>query len=275
MDAIVELTALGAARYGGGWSAYRARKEIEQAAIEAELAGAEKRLDAAQRQAQTATERQDRRDSGGRRNAARGGMPKILLGAQKRRAEETRAAGSRLADRQQGAAEDQLSVARAKVEIVDPLSVGLASTGLPSSRTVLEIADVTAGYAKGRPIIENLSLTITGPERIAIAGPNGSGKSTLLALITGTLQPWAGRIHAPVSVRAVRPARPSASRGRRSPVQFPALQPGDDEQPCRAALARFAFAPRPPTVSPARSAAARCSAPALLASSAPPRRRRC
>src|SRR3546814_7071748 len=42
MDAIVELTGLGAARYGGGWSAYRARKEIEQAAIEAELAGAEK-----------------------------------------------------------------------------------------------------------------------------------------------------------------------------------------------------------------------------------------
>src|SRR3546814_2610555 len=37
MDAIVELTGLGATRYGGGWSAYRARKQIEQAAIEAEL----------------------------------------------------------------------------------------------------------------------------------------------------------------------------------------------------------------------------------------------
>src|SRR3546814_8144869 len=44
MDAIVELTGLGATRYGGGWSAYRARKQIEQAAIEAELAGAEKQL---------------------------------------------------------------------------------------------------------------------------------------------------------------------------------------------------------------------------------------
>ena len=32
MDAIVELTSLGASRYGGGWSAYRARKAIELAA---------------------------------------------------------------------------------------------------------------------------------------------------------------------------------------------------------------------------------------------------
>jgi ATPase subunit of ABC transporter with duplicated ATPase domains len=56
MDAIVELTAQGAARYGGGWSAYRARKDIEQAAAEADLAGAEKRIDDARRQAQAATE---------------------------------------------------------------------------------------------------------------------------------------------------------------------------------------------------------------------------
>lgn len=80
MDAIIELTGIGAARYGGGWSAYRARKEIEQAAVEVELAGAEKRIDAARRQAQAATERQDRRDSRGRAKAARGDMPRIQIG---------------------------------------------------------------------------------------------------------------------------------------------------------------------------------------------------
>ena len=241
MDAIVELTAHGAARYGGGWSAYRARKDVEQAAAEADLAGAEKRLDAAQRQAQAATERQDRRDARGRGTAIRGGIPKILLGARKRRAEETRAAGTRLADRQRGEAEHRLSAARAHIEIVDPLSVGLASTGLPSSRTVLEIADVTAGYTKGRPIIENLSLTITGPERIAITGPNGSGKSTLLALIAGTLQPWSGRVHAPLPaalfdqrVTLLDPALSIAAN-------FLAINPGTTNNQCRAALARFRF----------------------------------
>jgi ATPase subunit of ABC transporter with duplicated ATPase domains len=241
MDAIVELTSLGGTRYGGGWSAYRARKDIEQAAVEAELAGAEKRADAAQRQAQAATEKQDRRDSRGTRQAARGGTPKILLGAMKRRAEETRAAGSRLAERQRGDAEERLATARAKIEVIDPLSVGLPSAGLPGSRTVLALEHVTAGYAEGRPVIENLSLTITGPERVAITGPNGSGKSTLLALIAGTLAPWAGDVRVGVAfalfdqrVGLLDPARSIADN-------FLALNPGTTNNQCRAALARFRF----------------------------------
>jgi len=241
MDAIVELTSLGAARYGGGWNAFRARKEIEQAAVEAELAGAERRADTAQRQAQASTEKQDRRDSRGRGKADRGGMPKILLGAQKRRAEETRAAGSRLAERQRGEAEAQLSAARAKVEIVDPLSVGLPSSGLPASRTVLALDHVTAGYAEGRPVIDNLSLTLTGPERVAITGPNGSGKSTLLALVAGTLAPWSGQVRVGVP-SALFDQRVSLLDPKVSiAANFLRLNPGTTNNQCRAALARFRF----------------------------------
>jgi ATPase subunit of ABC transporter with duplicated ATPase domains len=216
LDAIVELTSLGSARYGGGWSAYRARKDIEQAAVEAELAGAEKRVDAAQRQAQAATEKQDRRDSRGRAKAARGDMPKILIGGLKRRAEETRAAGNRLAERQHGEAEEQLSAARAKIEIVDPLSVGLPSTGLAASRTVLALDHVTAGYTENLPVIADLSLAITGPERVAIIGPNGSGKSF------------------DQRVSLLDPALSIADN-------FLRLNPGTTNNQCRAALARFRF----------------------------------
>ncbi len=241
MDAIVELTTHGGARYGGGWSAYRARKDIEAAAAEAELAGAEKRADAVKRQAQTATEKQDRRDSRGRAKAARGDMPKIIIGGLKRRAEETRAAGSRLAERQRGEAEEQLTAARAKIEIIDPLSVGLASTGLPSSRVILRLDHVTAGYVTGQPVIRDLSLTVTGPERIAITGPNGSGKSTLLALVAGTLTPSEGTVHTAVPfalfdqrVSLLDPARSIADN-------FLARNPGTTNNQCRAALARFRF----------------------------------
>ncbi|GAO76909.1 ABC-F family ATP-binding cassette domain-containing protein [Sphingopyxis sp. C-1] len=241
LDAIVELTSLGSARYGGGWSAYRARKDIEQAAVEAELAGAEKRVDAAQRQAQAATEKQDRRDSRGRAKAARGDMPKILIGGLKRRAEETRAAGNRLAERQHGEAEEQLSAARAKIEIVDPLSVGLPSTGLAASRTVLALDHVTAGYTENLPVIADLSLAITGPERVAIIGPNGSGKSTLLALIAGALAPWSGQVRVGVPfalfdqrVSLLDPALSIADN-------FLRLNPGTTNNQCRAALARFRF----------------------------------
>jgi len=241
MDAIVEMTPDRANRYGGGWSAYRALKDVELAAAEAELAGAEKRLDMVQRHAQAATEKQDRRDAGGRRKAGRGDLPRILLGAMKRNAEETRAADSRLADRQREGAEAALEAARGKIEIVDPLSAGLPSTGLSSSRTVLELDHVTAGYVPGHPVIADFSLTVTGPERIAITGPNGSGKSTLLALVAGTLAPWSGHVRTPVPfalfdqrVSMLDPALSIADN-------FLALNPGTTNNQCRAALARFRF----------------------------------
>jgi ATPase subunit of ABC transporter with duplicated ATPase domains len=241
MDAIVELTTLGATRTGGGWSAYRVHKEAEQAAAEAELAGAEREVGRVRRQAQVTAERQARRDSGGRRKAARGDEPAILLGTLKRRAEESAGANQRLADRQRGEAEDQLAAARGRIEVVDPLAVALPATGLPSSRTVLELDRVTAGYAPGRPVVADLSLTITGPERVALTGPNGSGKSTLLALVAGTLAPWQGRIRIPVPfalfdqrVSLLDPARSIADN-------FLRLNPGTTNNRCRAALARFRF----------------------------------
>ena len=241
MDAIVELSDLGGARYGGGWSAYRTRKDIEAAAADAELAGAEKRADAAQRQAQAANERQDRRDSRGRAKAARGDMPRILVGAQKRRAEETRAASGRLAERQRGEAEERLSAARAKIEIVDPLSVGFASTGLPSSRTVLSLDHVTAGYAPGQPVIRNLSLSVNGPERVAVTGPNGSGKSTLLALIAGTLDPWDGEVRVGVPFALFDQRLGLLDPALSIAGNFLSLNPGTTNNACRAALARFRF----------------------------------
>lgn len=241
MDAIVELTALGATRTGGGWSAYRAHKEAEQAAAEAKLAKAEKNADDVRRRARAASEKQDRRDAGGRRKAARGDLPNILLGARKRRAEESRAAGSRLADRQREAAEAQLAAARRRVETVDPITVALPTSDLPASRIVLELDRVTAGYAPDRPVVRDLSLTITGPERIALAGPNGSGKSTVLALVVGSLEPWEGRVRTPVPfaffdqrVSLLDPAWSIADN-------FARLNPGATNNQCRAALARFGF----------------------------------
>ncbi|MDZ3830357.1 MAG: ABC-F family ATP-binding cassette domain-containing protein [Sphingopyxis sp.] len=241
MDAIVELSGLGAARYGGGWSAYRAQKDSEQASAEQALAGAEKQRADTRRMAQTTAERQARRDAGGRRQAARGDLPRILNGARKRQAEETAAAGQRRAERQQSAAEDRLAEARGRIEIIDPLAVSLPPTGLPASRTVLAIEDVTVGYEPGRPVLANFSLSLVGPERVAIVGPNGAGKSTLLALIAGQLAPWDGRVHTPVAfamfdqqVSLLDPQRSIADN-------FLALNPGTTNNQCRAALARFRF----------------------------------
>ena len=65
MDAIVELTSLGATRYGGNWSHYRARKAVELASARHDLADAERRVSDVARSAQANAERKARKDGAG------------------------------------------------------------------------------------------------------------------------------------------------------------------------------------------------------------------
>lgn len=239
MDAIVELTTLGARRYGGGWTAFQERKALELAAAEHDLADAEKRVDDVNRSAQLAAERQARSDRGGRIKAARGDMPRIVAGGLKRKAENTRGDRVRLGEKRREQALDEATSARGRIEVLQPFTVRLEPTGLPASRVVLRLNGVTAGYDSERPVLHNLSLALTGPERVAITGPNGSGKTTLLALVTGALVPWQGTVSVLVahvffdqSVSLLDP-RLSVREN------FRALNPGADENACRTALARF------------------------------------
>jgi len=47
----------------------------------------------------------------------------------------------------------------------------------------LELENVTFGYAKDRPVLNNVTLTVHPGEKIAILGATGSGKSSLIYLI--------------------------------------------------------------------------------------------
>jgi ATP-binding cassette subfamily F protein uup len=46
-----------------------------------------------------------------------------------------------------------------------------------------------------RPLLEHVSVTISGGERLGVVGINGTGKSTLLRIVAGRLQPDGGTIH--------------------------------------------------------------------------------
>ncbi len=240
MDAIVELTTLGATRYGGNWSHYRARKTQELAAAQADLADAEKRIDDAARSVQATAERKVRKDRVGQRSAAKGGAPRILLGAMKNRSENTSGYQARLAERQRTNALAAASETRARIEIFQLLSVCVPPTGLPTGRTVLQIDGATVGY-QGQPIIRDFSLTLTGPERIAIIGPNGSGKTTLLKLITGKLEPWSGSVRVTDSCALLDQSVSLLDPALSIRDNFRRLHPAADENACRAALARFMF----------------------------------
>lgn len=241
MDAIVELTSLGATRYGGNWSHYRERKALELAAARDDLAHAEKRIGEIERSTQATAERKARKDGGGARMKFTGGIPRIGLGLRKQRSEETSGDNARLADARRTQAADAAASARERIEILQPLTVEVPPTGLPSGKTVLTIGGVTAGYAEGKPVLRKFSLEITGPERVAITGPNGSGKTTLLHLVTGKLVPWSGsvRVHVDLALLDQRAELLDPALSIRD--NFARLHPLADENACRASLARFMF----------------------------------
>lgn len=241
MDAIVELTSIGAARYGGGWSAFEARKALELGAARQDLAEAERQLDETQAKAQLAAERKAKRDSAGARKAAKGGAPRILLGAQKRRAEASSGDLSNLAERQGAEAEAAAKMARERIEVLEKMKVAVAPSGLASSKVVLKLEGVTAGYDSLAPVLRDVSLELRGPERVALTGPNGSGKSTLLKVITGALAPFAGDVRVQVPWVMLDQDVSLLEPGATILENFQRLNPQADENACRAVLARFRF----------------------------------
>jgi ATP-binding cassette subfamily B protein len=69
-----------------------------------------------------------------------------------------------------------------------PGAVGLPADG------VLELDDVTFGYAGGAPVVKDVSLRLDAGEHVALVGVTGAGKSTLAKLLTRQYDPQHGAI---------------------------------------------------------------------------------
>ncbi len=241
MDAMIELTTIGVTRYGGNYSDFRAQKATELDAAHRSLANAEKDRAEIARRAQQAAERKARKDSRGRKARAKGDQPKILMDAAKERSEASGSANTRLREARRDAAETALSDARGKIEILQTLHMEIGSTGLPRGKTVLRFDGLTGGHDPAHPVIRDLSLTITGPERIAITGPNGSGKTTLLALISGQLQPQHGMAEVQVPFTLLDQHVSLLDPDLTLRENYLRLNPEARENEAHSALARFRF----------------------------------
>lgn len=240
MDRIVDLSSPTTIVFGGGWSAFAEVQAAARARAEATLDRADDALRSAERATQQQAERKARRDKAGRAFAARGSEPKILLGRQAERAENSAGRDGQIAQRLQADAAVRRDAARAEVEIVTPLTIALPPTGLPSEHEVLALDGVKMRVGDRR--LGPWSLVIHGPERVAITGPNGAGKTSLMRLAAGLAQPETGSVH--------RAEGRVALLDQHITLLDPALSildnvhrhnPGIDAQAAHAACARFAF----------------------------------
>lgn len=241
MDFTVELSSLGTARYGGNWSHYRQQREVALAAARHDLEVAEKQVADIDRRTQATVERQARRDGAGKRRREKGDIPRIQLNALRNRSEKTGGANARLAERRRAQALADAGSARDRIEVLQPLSVAIPSTGLPAAKTVLRIASARFAHAAERPVIADLSFDLVGPERVAVVGPNGSGKTTLLRLVEGRLTPQRGSVEVMTDLAVLDQQVGLLDPSQSIHENFRRLNPQSAENACRAALARFMF----------------------------------
>jgi ATPase subunit of ABC transporter with duplicated ATPase domains len=196
LDQIAELNANGLKFYGGDYEFYRQRREVERSAAEETLLGARQRLKEARRTAQLAAERQQRKQSQGRKNILKRGLPPMVAGGLRRAAENTAA---RIKDRHQQKvdhAKRDVDQARKNAPIDLQIAVDLERSKIPPNKRMIELAGV--GYrwpGAERPLWNRpLNLEVIGPERIWLKGANGTGKSTLIDLIRGGKIPIEGTV---------------------------------------------------------------------------------
>ena len=241
MDRIVEISGLGARVYGGGYDLYVERRDAEAGAARRGLETASREARRVEREIQATRERQDRRDAGGLRAKARGDQPRIVLNAMGARAEHTRGAQDRLADRKRADAQATLDAADARVERAKRLEFALPSSGLAAGKLVLAFEDVGFAWPDAKPLMSGLSFRLFGPRRVAVTGANGAGKTSLIRLAAGDLAPTTGRITQGVAA-LILDQRAAQLRDDQTLLEnYRRLNPLADDNAAYAALARFLF----------------------------------
>ncbi|WNG86262.1 ABC-F family ATP-binding cassette domain-containing protein [Mycobacterium sp. ITM-2016-00317] len=193
MDRIAELYRGEAKWFGDNFTAYsQAVTDAQQAAQDA-VRSAEQAVKREKRQRQQARERADRRAGAAARTLKDAGLPKIVAGARKRRAQETAGRSDDVHARRIDDARNRLDDAESALRDDDALTLELPETQLPTGRMVLQCAGIRF-TRNGRDVLAGVDLTVRGPERIALTGPNGAGKTTLLRILLGEIEPDAGTV---------------------------------------------------------------------------------
>ncbi|SDO03999.1 ATPase components of ABC transporters with duplicated ATPase domains [Klenkia soli] len=190
VDRIAELDGGGLRTTSGPFSAWEAAVAAEQEAVAREVQTAEQALRREKKEKQEARERAERRAGSAARRAPDAGIPTILLGARKRRAQESAGRADGTHGDRVDRARERLDRAEQGVRADQRIVLDLPGTEVPAGRTVVEAVGVRVRELFG----VGIDLELRGPERVALTGPNGSGKSTLLRVLAGDLEPDAGTV---------------------------------------------------------------------------------
>ncbi|MFC6080113.1 ribosomal protection-like ABC-F family protein [Sphaerisporangium aureirubrum] len=193
MDRIAELGRGEIRSYGGNFTEYEEAVRAAREVAEKNIRNAEQEVRREKREMQQARERAARRASNASRNLKNAGLPKIFAGTMKRNAQESAAKADETHAARMNDARTRLDEASRALRDDQKIALDLPGTNVPAGRTVFHGEHLQVHYDR-HPVFAapGATLTIRGPERIALTGPNGAGKSTLLRLINGDPHPHTG-----------------------------------------------------------------------------------
>ena len=202
MNQIAELRPSSLRLYGGGWDFYRDAALAGQAAAEQRVRQLRSDVRRQQRDRQQAHERGERRAGNAARGLADAGLPRIVAGNRERAAQVAAGKADDVHAQRLTQAQAQLREASQALDETASVDFDLPATRVAGDRVLFHGEGLRVGL-NGRELFAEpgLSLTIRGPERIALEGANGAGKTTLLQLLAGERQVDAGDVRrAPVRV---------------------------------------------------------------------------
>lgn len=181
---VLEISNQGLTKFGGGWSDYEASKTYERENLLSALELAKRHRNSANEERYKELNRQEKRNRRGATTAARGGMPKILIGARKRRAQATSGKIDATTLNRVNEAVREAYDAFSALKIDPIMYADLVGQVIPAQKLVAEANDFNVKF-RNLVFKENLNFNWRGSIRIALKGANGSGKSTLLKAILG------------------------------------------------------------------------------------------
>lgn len=173
VDTVVELREAQLSQYGGNWTAWQAQLATEQQAVARDIRAAEQKLALEKRQRITAEVALARRQREGRKAYVEKRRPKMIMQARKREAQVS--AAKYRAEHSANLQQAQQSLAEAEARLRDDATI----------RIDLPDPELAVGRRIAEFVVAGRTVTLQGPERVALVGPNGAGKTTLVETLLG------------------------------------------------------------------------------------------
>lgn len=187
MDEILELSNLGIGKFGGSFSNYALMKNEERTRLADQLDLKKREKNKKIQERREKIEKQEKRMREGKKRAPRLGLPTIILGGMKRKAQKTAAKIKIQEDEIVQHADHEFNSAWASQKIDPFIRFDFDAHIPPSSKIHFSSEGLNYKFPNSMNPLWNepKSFLIKGASKWLFSGPNGSGKSTLLKLFLG------------------------------------------------------------------------------------------